>query len=304
MEGRMTTNKPTAIINFLTAALVFLLAAGAFVLSYNNLWETALTYGLPSRLAWIWPLLVDFALIVFSLAVVRASLHNEWTWWPWTLVAVYTVSTVAFNILHAPANLTAQIVAVVAPLSLFLSFETLMSMLKSGVRKAGVVQSIAEKAAELAELEGLYQGRQDKLESELSNLERAKLEAIGQKEKELTSQIGQLETKEARLTEEIEAKAKALETYGQDIEAKREELKSLEGGQVKIYVPANLSIEQRRELVNRMANEGMTNEAISLALGCSVGTIKNDKQANRQIADPVNIPLLEGGKNGHRNGKG
>lgn len=32
----MTTNKPTTIISYCTAALVFLLAAGAFVLSYGG----------------------------------------------------------------------------------------------------------------------------------------------------------------------------------------------------------------------------------------------------------------------------
>ncbi len=292
----MTTSKPTQTINYLTAALVFALATGAFVLSYSNLYDTALAYGLPPRLAWIWPLLVDFALVVFSLAVVRASLQSERTWWPWCLVGVYTIATIAFNILHAggdaygppasAANLTAQVVAVVAPVSLFLSFETLMSMLKSGVRKNGVVQSIEEITAKLAELEGLYRDRVDNLESDLSGLEGQRLEEIGQ----LTNQIGQLK-------EEITAKAKALDSYRQDIEARREELKSLESSQAKVYLPANLSIEQRRELVNRMSQEGMTIEAIALTLGCSVGTVKNDKQANK-IVSVVDVPATTGGTNG------
>lgn len=290
----MTTNKPTAIINYCTAGLVFLLAAGAFVLSYANLWETALAYGLSHRLAWIWPLLVDFALVVFSLAVVRASLHNERTWWPWLMVTVYTIATVTFNILHAPVNLTAQVVAVVAPVSLFLSFETLMSMLKSGVRRNSLVQSIAQITAKLGELEGLYQGQKDNLESELDSLERERLAEIEAqanqmsqqaeaKRVELANQIGQLESRLSQLQEEVEAKTNALKSYLQDIEAKKVELKGLTGGLTKTYLPANLTIEQKRELANRMAGDGLTGEQIATALGVSLATVKNYKSAAKII---------------------
>jgi hypothetical protein len=291
------TSKPTKTINHLTAGLVFLLAAGSFILSYSNLYETGLSLGLSPKLAWIWPLLVDFALIVFSLAVVRAGLHNERTWWPWLLVGVYTVATVAFNIYHAPANLAAQIVAIVAPVSLFLSFETLMGMLKSGVRRSGLVQSIAQITAELAKLEGLYRDRQDNLEAELKRVEGERLAEIEANRLTLANQIGQLKSELGQLEEEVRAKANTLTSYTQDVEAKKQELKGLTGGLTKTYLPANLTLEQKQDLANQMAGDGLTNEQIKDALGVSLATVKNYKKANR-LTDPADVPVTTGGQNG------
>jgi hypothetical protein len=291
------TNKPTQTINYSTAFLVFLLAAGSFILSYSNLYETGLSLGLSPKLAWIWPLLVDFALIVFSLAVVRASLENEGTAWPWLLVGVYTAGTIGFHIYHAPANLAAQVVAIVAPVSLFLSFETLMGMLKSGVRRSGLVQSIAQITAELAKLEGLYRERQDNLEAELKRVEGERLAEIEANRLRLTEEIGQLESQQARLEEEVTAKAKTLDSYAQDIEAKKQELKGLTGGLTKTYLPANLTLEQKQDLANQMASDGLTNEQIKDALGVSLATVKNYKKANRLI-DPADVPITTGGQNG------
>lgn len=293
-------NRSTRIIRYLSLALVFLLAVGAFAQSYAVLWDVALAYGLPPGMAWFWPLLVDGAIIIFSLAVVRNGLLGESTWWPWALVILFTVGTIILNGIHSDGRYVSIAVAVVAPIALVLAFETSMAMLKSDVKRAGLVLSLSQITAKLSELEGIYQGRKGNLESELSSLERARLEEIGQKERELTSQIGQLESQRSKLEEEIEVKAKTLESYGQDIEAKREELKTLDSGQSKVYLPANLSVSQRQELVTRMGQDGMTNEAIAGALGVSIGTVKNDKKAAK-IISPEEV---EGtiGRNGHRKG--
>lgn len=132
-------------ISHLSAALVGLLALGAFTLSYAALYETAAEHSLiPAKLLWIWPLLIDFALIVFSLAVLRANLLAERAAWPWLLVGLFTLATIAFNLIHAPADPIARLVAIVAPVALFLSFETLMSMLKSEIRRRQFIASAAE----------------------------------------------------------------------------------------------------------------------------------------------------------------
>lgn len=295
----MKPENATKSISYSSAVFVFLLAAGAFVLSYSNLYDTALSHGLPPRLAWIWPLLVDFALIVFSLAVVRASLHNERTWWPWLLVAIYTAGTIAFNVYHAPANLAAQVIAVVAPVSLFLSFETLMGMLKSGVKRAGLVQSIEQLAAKLSELEGLYRVKEDNLEAELKRLQHDRLAEIEANRLRLTKEIGQLDSQLSQLQEEVTAKANTLESYSQDIEAKKQELKGLTGGLTKIYLPANLTLEQKQDLANQLANDGLTNEQVAAALGVSLATVKNYKKANRLMAGPADVAMTTGGQNGN-----
>jgi len=182
-------------ISAITALLVALLALGALVLSYNALRGVATAYGLSGWQSYIWPLLLDFALVVFSLAVVRNALLREKTLWPWTLVGLYTAATIAFNILHAPATPVARVVAVVAPLSLFLSFETLMAQLKSEVRRHSAAQSL------------------DKLTAQIND-KRKTLTALTAKVETLTAQQNALQT--------------ALSDNQAHLSAAQERLKSLE----------------------------------------------------------------------------
>lgn len=293
-------NRSTHIIRYLSLALVFLLAVGAFVLSYAALWDTALSYGVPSQLAWLWPLLVDGAIVVFSLAVVRNGLLGERTVWPWVLVILFTVGTIVLNGIHSDGRYVSIAVAVVAPIALVLAFETSMAMLKSDVKRAGLVQSIAQIEAEAK-----------KKAAELDKVQHDWREGFAEESRkatlELDNQLGQLQgwIEEARLDlatyrEQVETMERTIHSYRQDIEAKKEELKALDGGQVKVYLPANLSVSQRQELVTRMGQDGLTNEAIAGALGVSIGTVKNDKKAVK-IISPEEV---EGtiGRNGHRKG--
>jgi hypothetical protein len=252
------------LISYSSALLVFLLAAGAFVLSYATLWDTALAYGLPPRLAWIWPLLVDFALIVFSLAVVRASLYNERTWWPWLMVALYTVATVAFNILHAPANLTAQVVAVVAPLSLFLSFETLMAMLKSEFRRKQMVQP-------LEELQTAWTVWQQRLARHEANLAtqfegwQAEVERLGQALAHLDRQLQQRQVQVESSPEPVQSTA-AIGSLDE------------ETGQTELQMGL-ASIQVRRTQVKALAAQGLSQLAIAGQLRVSLSTVKRDLTA-------------------------
>lgn len=191
----MTTRDWSSFINKLTSWLVGVLAVIAFTLSYNALRHVASDYGVPEQLSYIWPLLVDFALIVFSLAVLRASLLGERTAWPWFLVGLFTVTTIGFNLVHAPVNLTSQVVAVVAPVALFLSFETLMGMVKSSVRRSGVIWSIEQLNNRLAELTSQVDGAKGDLDKltvakralqvEIDTLQTDKQAAVDEKSKEV-----------------------------------------------------------------------------------------------------------------------
>lgn len=292
----MTTDKPTTIINRLSFILVGLVAVGSFVLSYASLRETAFTYGIRHDLTWVWPLLVDFAMIVFSLAVVRASLYQERTWWPWLLVALYTVGTIGFNVLHAPDNLTARIVAIVAPVSLFLSFETLMAMLKAEVKRNSLIRSMSQLAQELAqktqELADFEVRRQQEIEEEGLKLKASldnELSQLGQEVESKRLELANIESESSQRArqyqERLETMQKTIQSYEQDIEAKREELKNLDSSQVKVYLPGNLDNKQRQELVNRMEQDGLTQKQMAEALGVSVGTIKNIKKVTEVVTN-------------------
>ena len=126
----------TKLIAWLTSILFSLVAIGSFALSYNALRAIAIANGIPDNwLGDIWPLLVDVSLVVFSLAVVTAHLYSESTRKQWMLVTIYTIATVMFNMLHAPDNLLARVIAAIPPVSLFFSFELLMEQLKNSVSR-------------------------------------------------------------------------------------------------------------------------------------------------------------------------
>jgi hypothetical protein len=180
----------TTKISKLTSWLVGILAGIAFILSYNALQGIALAAGLSWWLSLLWPLLVDFALVVFSLSVVRASLLNERPWWPWCLVAVSTIATIVFNLVHVSPGVDLQLirwsVAVMPPVALFLSFESLMGMVKSGVRR----QEYTEKIEDLAL-------QRDKMQDTLDNL----TGEIGHAQDKLTTLNGQVEDKREELAD-------------------------------------------------------------------------------------------------------
>src|SRR3990172_12201226 len=108
----------TTFITRLTASLVAIITMMSFAISYHALQGMALTNGIPVLLSYVWPLLIDFSLVVFSLCVVTAHLHSESTWRQWLLVGLATTLTCTYNYLHAPNNLIAQSIAIVPPVML------------------------------------------------------------------------------------------------------------------------------------------------------------------------------------------
>ena len=139
----------TKLIAWLTSILVAIVALMAFALSYYALQGVALSNGIPLLLSYAWPLLIDFALVVFSLCVVTAHLHGESTWRQWVLVGLATSLTCTYNYLHAPTNIIAQSVAVVPPVMLFFSFELLMMQLKNSVTRNQKVQVLTQQVTVL-----------------------------------------------------------------------------------------------------------------------------------------------------------
>lgn len=168
--------------------LVLLLAIGGFALSYFALQDLAKSNGLDGWQSYVWPLLVDAALVVFSLAVVRAYMRQENSAWPWVLVGVFTLATIFFNFIHAddmsvswsflgvPVTLR-HIVHIVPPVALVLAFETLMSMLRKEITRAGLVrseenlhQAIDTTQEELDTLQGQVADKQKEIEDRQQKL--------------------------------------------------------------------------------------------------------------------------------------
>jgi TolA-binding protein len=194
-EQTLPQNKTINLIQILTALLVFLVALGSFTLSYNALQDIALSNGIIGRLSYIWPLLIDFALIVFSLSVVNAYLQGQATWKQWGLVGLYTLATIGFNILHAPDTWQARIVAGIAPVSLFFSFEFLMGQLRNTIKRQGLGMTIDQLNQQMTSLR-----------LDLSNLEQEIIRQQQTAQSELETLTQRIESHKAELSELQRAK--------------------------------------------------------------------------------------------------
>jgi hypothetical protein len=155
-----------------TAALVFLLALGAFALSYVSL---AAANGLGGWQSYVWPLMLDAALVICSLAVLRANLQGERAVYPWSLVILFSVGTLVFNVLHAQEyKLPPAMVAAVAPVALFLSFELLVGMLRSEIRRHNAMQDLNTAQAALQAALGDLETKRSELQEEIKALRKEK----------------------------------------------------------------------------------------------------------------------------------
>lgn len=79
-----------------------LIALGAFWLSFTALTDLAARAGIAAGQAWVWPLIVDGIIIVATISVVALSPYGRRaTWYPWALLIVGAVVSVAGNAAHA-----------------------------------------------------------------------------------------------------------------------------------------------------------------------------------------------------------
>jgi len=231
----------SALISWLTAGLVAILALLAFILSYNSLQHLAAQNGLPGWLSYIWPLLLDFAMVVFSLAILRANLLRERAIYPWSLTIVFAGLATVANILDVtslglPPVIVAASVKALAPIALVLAFELLMSMLRAEAGRAAAVQSLAEMQADL-------------------NRRRSQLDDI------------------IRKTEQQNALLENLKTNVSEARRVANRRSTAEMNQAK-----QAKIEARRQQVLQMAEE-MSRSEMAAALGVSVDTIGRDLKA-------------------------
>ncbi len=183
------------LISGIAAALVFVLALLAFVLSYSSLQHLAAANQVGPRLSYLWPLLLDFAMIVFSLAILRANLRAERSLYPWVLTIAFSGLATVANVLDVttlgiPAWMIAASVKALAPVALVLAFELLMGMIRAEIKRAAVLAALADlqtqQAAIIAETEQARQalaqltGQRDELKAEISQIRSEKRRELKQ----------------------------------------------------------------------------------------------------------------------------
>jgi hypothetical protein len=127
-----------------TAALVCVIAVCAFALSFYNLQQSAVESGIFPLLAWMWPLCVDCLLIAGSLMILRSSLRGEPALVGWAVLLAFTVISIVFNAIHSPPALVDRVSHAIPPLSLCVSIELLMIIIRSDLRRPVPITTQAE----------------------------------------------------------------------------------------------------------------------------------------------------------------
>jgi uncharacterized protein (UPF0335 family) len=205
-------SRTNQIISLFTGALVAFLALAAFRLSFDALRDLAAANGIASQMAWLYPAIIDGAIIIFSLSVLQASLNRERTRYPWALVGLFTALSIGLNILHAPTAPLPRLLAAIPPIALFLSFELLMNQVKGSVHRLGYVQSLQELAT------AVEQKRTD-LDALIAR-KQAELNAWAQKQtaeiERLTAQVERLTVQKSELQQEVRALKTEQKASGTD----------------------------------------------------------------------------------------
>lgn len=247
----------TRIVNALTGTVAMLtlgIGAGAFVLSYDALYQTGLAYGIPVAKGWIWPLLIDAPLIVFTLALlVSQILRQSAKLWA-GLVILYTVATIAFNLSHAQPTPLGWLVAVVAPVGLLLTTEALRHLAKTIIERQAVVES-------LAELSQQVDTRRNEVDTLAAELE--------------------------KMTSRIASKQAELDALKADIGlAKSSKITDFASTMQQAKASA---IEERRAQVLSLLQTGNSDKDIAAQLGRDIRTIRSDIQALNGKAAEVTL---------------
>ncbi len=234
----------TLAVTALTAAI----AAGAFVLSYQALHTTGLNNGIPANLAYIWPLLIDAPLVVFTLALLAAQLMRQSARLWAGLVILYTAATIFFNISHAQPSPMGWLVAIVAPVGLLLTTEALRHLAKMTIERQAAIETLAELRLQAEVMRG-----------ELSQLAEQQQQEIAKLDNAIASKQAQLEALKADISL---AKSENVITKS-DIATVLQQAKQQ-------------AIEERRVQVLTLLQSGADDKAIAAQLGRDIRTIRAD----------------------------
>lgn len=154
MRTRIEADGPVA--TGIALALVAVLAAASFSLSFLGLMQAAAWAGIPVQLRWLVPIVVDSTILVYAIAATVQRARGESTRISWAAVGFFTTVSVAANAAHVIAPdgvtqpLTASVIfgsflAAIMPVSLFFATHTTVALVVAPVH--GTVEQRQRRAA-------------------------------------------------------------------------------------------------------------------------------------------------------------
>jgi hypothetical protein len=262
-DSQKNSNK---IIAWLTGLLTLLLALFSFILSFTALTDLAAKHRF--SIPFLFPLVVEAGVVIFSLNALNRSTQGESTKWQWSLIIGSSFLAGGFNILHAQPDVISRIMAAMPSLFLLLSFETFLGQIKHGVTRANAVQSIVQLM-------------------EVLNNKRRELDVLIDSKQ---SEINKLNTEADKLNGLIDRSRITLAQLEQQIkQAQSVQHSSIEQAKDTKAKQDALVIEQRRsQLLNILATEGdIGASAIADRLHISRGTVYSDLKALSEAGQVV-----------------
>lgn len=115
----------------LTGLLTVVVLLCSFILSFSNLRYAAEISKIDPVLTWAWPVCIDSLLVSGSLLILRNSLRQESTRFGWMVLSVFTLVSILFNVAVSPSNLLSQASHAIPPITLMISVEILLSIVRS-----------------------------------------------------------------------------------------------------------------------------------------------------------------------------
>ncbi|MCB9107637.1 MAG: DUF2637 domain-containing protein [Anaerolineales bacterium] len=203
----MTANR---IERWVGKMLVFL-AVSSFILSFAGMYAVAVDSGY-GWLAWLWPLVTESAVVIFSLVLLAAKLEGYKNLALQPMIVTCTALSVGFNVLHAPEDKwLARAVVAFPPIFLYAAFKTWIWKVEQDTRRAGLAKTIADLTSEIDNVNDELQNRVQELDKLNGQIEQQqdKLNAINQ-DKSRTDRGNVQELNDARQTKIDERRADVL----------------------------------------------------------------------------------------------
>ncbi len=264
------SNNMVQTINRWSFRLIWLLVFIPFALSFGALTDLAHENGM--AYPWLFPLMVDLALIIFNLVALKSSLGGERDLYAWVLVGLATLISLGLNVAHAPAaDLLAQFMAALPPLFIFGSFHAVVRSLEHDHAHETAVETIADL---LVRIDRLRQQQKD-LEQENGRLEAEQQ----QRASELSRLKIQLQDGRQAVDHELQAKQDELTAVEHELTKVRHELTQAQKNK-----PAKAKSEPTNderltllsELLATDEGQALTQKGLAKRVGVSVSTLKRD----------------------------
>lgn len=248
----VNNNSSTKRIAQLTGALTLLLALFSFVLSFNSLTELADEHDV--SIPFLFPFLVEFGVVIFSLNALYRSLNGESAKWQWALIIGSSLLAGSFNIVHAKPEFISRLIAAMPSLFLVLSFETFLQQVKYSTKRNETVQS-------LEVLQRNFANQQVKIAARLEQMKATLRQKFAIERDKLQSEIAELSEQSAKLDANVSRKNAELGRLKADTKAQKhvnaEDLQEARRSK----------LQERRSRALQLQGEGLTEQQICEALG-------------------------------------